>query len=76
MSEQTEKKQVLTGKSNYMGWSKVMKSTLATKKLIIKNVVQDGKAEEAANLSMTSVSLKIAGDLPDDEGPIVMLNWL
>ena len=37
MTDPTEKRQLLTGKSNYVGWSKVIKATLATRKLILKN---------------------------------------
>jgi len=65
-----EKRQLLTGKSNYLGWSKIIKSTLATRKLVIKNEVQVGKADEAVGTIMQHLSLNIAGDEPDEEGPM------
>jgi len=71
-----EKRQLLTGKSNYLGWSKIIKATLATRKLVIKNEVQVGKADEAVGTIMQHLSLNIAGDVPDEEGPIVLLEWL
>ena len=71
-----EKRQLLTGKSNYLGWSKIIKATLATRKLIIKNEVQPGKDDEAVGIIMQHLSLNIAGDVPDEEGPIVLLDWL
>ena len=77
MTEVTgEKRQLLTGKSNYLGWSKIMKASLATKKLVVKNEAQAGKSEEAVNLIMQNLSLSIAGDVPDEDGPIVLLDWL
>ena len=69
-------KQLLSGKANYLGWSKVMNATLSIKKLIVKGVVQPGKDEEASNAILTAINLKIAGDLPDDDGPLKMLDWL
>jgi hypothetical protein len=71
-----EKRQLLTGKSNYLGWSKIIKATLTTRKLIIKNEVQPGKDDEAVGIIMQHLSLNIAGDVPDEEGPIVLLDWL
>ena len=53
-----------------------MNANLSIKKLIVKGEIQPGKDEEAANLIRTSITLKIAGDLPDDEGPLKMLDWL
>ena len=71
-----EKRQLLTGKSNYLGWSKIIKATLTTRKLVIKNIVQTDNADEAVGIIMQHLSLKIAGDVPDEEGPIVLLDWL
>ena len=53
-----------------------MNANLSIKKLIVKGEIQPGKDEEAANLIRTSITLKIAGDLPDDEGPLKKLDWL
>ena len=72
----TVTKQLLSGKTNYLGWSKVMNASLSIKKLIIKGVLQAAKEKEASNLILTSIALKIAGDLPDDDGPFKMLEWL
>jgi hypothetical protein len=75
-TEEPYKRQVLVGKKNYMGWSKVITATLAFKKLIIKGVLQDGKEDEATNLLLSSMSFEIAGDIPSEEGAIAMLDWL
>jgi hypothetical protein len=73
----SEKRQLLTGKGNYLGWSKVMQASLSSKKFIIKGAVQQGKEEEeAATLIILSVSPKIAGDMPNTEEPLAMMEWL
>ena len=35
--------------------------------------MQPGKDEKASNVILTAINLKIAGDLPDDDGPPKML---
>ncbi len=66
----------LTGKSNYLGWSKIILSELKQRDYYVKNMFVESTKEKAAGLIMKSVSLKIAAMLPDDEGPLVMWEWL
>ena len=72
----TTTRQLLSGKTNYLGWAKVMNANLSIKTLIVKGVLQPGKDEEASNIILTLIALKIAGDLPDDDWLLKMLDWL
>ena len=74
MSE--EKKQLLTGKSNYPGWALVTKAGLTTKKFIIKGVIQKDMAEDAVAFILQTISFPIVADLPDPEDPLAILAWL
>ena len=67
----------LNGKTNYLGWSKVMMSELKQRSYWSNKIGFNKNFEEkAAALILKSVSLKIAAMLPDDEGPTVMWDWL
>ena len=67
----------LNGKTNYLGWSKVMMSELKQRNYwVAKTGFNKTFEEKSAALILKSVSLKIAAMLPDDEGPTVMWNWL
>ena len=67
----------LNGKTNYLGWSKVMMSELKQRSYWSNKIGFNKTFEEkAAALILKSVSLKIAAMLPDDEGPTVMWDWL
>ena len=79
MSQEEEGKrnlQLLKGETNYLGWKKIMKAHLKKKKYVIENVFVEDKQEEAIDLILTNLSLNIAGDIPDDQGPQVMWDWL
>ena len=43
---------------------------------MLKNEVQIGYSDGAVRVIMQHLSLAIAGDVPDEEGPIVLLDWL
>ena len=77
MSEATtaERKQLLTGKENYLGWKKVTTASLSSKGFIKNNVVVAGKEEDALNYIYQHLSLKIAGDLPTATA-VATLDWL
>ena len=60
----------LNGKTNYLGWSKVMMSELKQRSYWSNKIGFNKTFEEKA------VSLKIAAMLPDDEGPTVMWDQL
>ena len=67
----------LNGKTNYLGWSKVMMSELKQRNYwVAKTGFNKTFEEKSASLILKSVSLKIAAMLPDDEGPTVMWDWL
>ena len=67
----------LNGKTNYLGWSKVVMSELKQRSYWSNKIGFNKTLEEkAASLILKSVSLKIAAMLPDDEGPTVMWDWL
>ncbi|MFN5854603.1 MAG: hypothetical protein ACK456_01675 [Pseudanabaenaceae cyanobacterium] len=79
MSQEEEGKrnlQLLKGETNYLGWKKIMKAHLKKKKYVIENVFVEDKQEEAIDLILTNLSLNIAGDIPDDQGPQAMWDWL
>jgi hypothetical protein len=64
MSETNTKKQLLTGKENYLGWKRVITASLSSKWLIQNNAIVAGKEEDALNYIYQHLSLKIAGDSP------------
>jgi len=66
----------LIGKTNYLGWSKVIIAELKQKGYIKNESFDDSQKDKAVALILRSVSLKIAGMLPDNEGPDAMLQWL
>ena len=67
----------LNGKTNYLGWSKVMMSEFKQRSYWSNKIGFNKTFEEkAAALILKSVSLKIAAMIPDDEGPTVMWDWL
>ena len=66
----------LTGKTNYLGWSKVVMAELKQRGYWDREAFSKATSEKASALLLKHVSLKIAGMLPDDEGPLVMWNWL
>ena len=66
----------LNGKSNYLGWSKVIMSEFKQRNYWLKSGFTKSTEEKSAALILKSVSLKIAAMLPDDEGPEVMWEWL
>jgi hypothetical protein len=76
MDNTEHKRQLLIGKENYLGWSKILKAVMITKKYFTAGHFVPAEKENAASLIFTSVSSKIAGDLPDDLGPAEMLQWL
>ena len=72
-----KEKQLLTGETNYLGWRKVIKATLRKKKLMLSDGSFDPTMEsDACDVILTSMSLNIARDIPDDEGPQAMWDWL
>jgi len=75
MSETNTKKQLLTGKENYLGWKRVITASLSSKGLIKNNVAVEGKEEDALNYIYQHLSFKIAGDLPTTTA-VGTLDWL
>jgi hypothetical protein len=74
--ETESKRQLLTGEANFLGWKKVMKASL-TRKGFYKdaNFVAEYNSQ-SCDFILCHLTLSIAGDIPDDEGPETMWNWL
>jgi len=70
------KVQLLTGQSNYHGWKKVVMALLKQKACYENDAFVEAKNTESVNLIVKYLSLNIAGDIPDDAGPLVMWDWL
>ncbi|KAJ2990705.1 hypothetical protein HDV02_004190 [Globomyces sp. JEL0801] len=69
MSEDQPKRQFLTGSTYYLGWSKVVKANLVEKGFYSQNKFVTEHEDDALNWILSMLSLNIAGDSPDDEGP-------
>ena len=72
MTTEEQKMEKLTGSENYLGWSKVIIQKLYAKNLVQKNSI----APEAMVIIMSNISLKIAANVPDEEGPNAVWNYL
>ena len=67
------KQEKLVGSENYLGWSKLLKMELADRKYIEENIFVSATATKASFLIMKSISLKIAAMIPNDEGPLNLI---
>ena len=76
IEEESTRRQVLKGETNYLGWKKIMKAHLKKKKYLVNDIFTESTSEDAVDLILTNLSLNIAGDIPDDQGPKVMWDWL
>jgi hypothetical protein len=75
-NEEDNKRQLLKGESNFLGWKKIMMAQLKKKKYVVNGKFSLTTQDDAVDLILCNLTLNIAGDIPDDKGPEVMWNWL
>ena len=73
-AKEDNKRQLLTGKSNYFGWIKVTKAALVRQKLFAKDACIAGKEEDAVSHILSGVTLKIANDIKNTNDPVAILD--
>jgi hypothetical protein len=80
--EEKEKREKLIGKSNYLGWYKIITARLRQKGFVIKNVLNNSisypeeKHDEAYFEIISYLSNQVAGTVPETENPQELMKHL